>query len=652
LRELQELMSQSTADRVQGITANVDDITLRASGRNLSLELGAGLIPTPTLKRSIEGASTIESIAEDPERRLLRHLLVSQKWDVELDGLHFRYPGAYAKQGDQSTLTLEDRWVAILREHVGPKKAFRAKVTRAEFIKMLVEEAAPNLDFYCPQLHRKQPINTKAKAKQAKKESKENLGKGIGDVKHLTVKGVAATKAQLELGELALEIAASVDAVEVVEIALICALIDENDMSEPNVLQAEQEITGPGGEGAPVGSAEEEISGFLTGRPEWTGTAAIGYHKAHPGATAAEIATAVQANEAGASVYARYEGEARKWVKAYGGGEGSESIDVTQHFTFEVKGKGKGRKKPENYWEAIQRLAKDVNWRAFIIGRKFFYMPEPEILQGAVRLAIDGNTPGIEDVNFEYDGNSPVTEVEVEALVSEWGVPPGAVFTLADYGPASIGFGDAPVKKGGVGISSNRNAQTGEGAARYLVTQIEVPLSNDPAQRVAIITGKKPTAPLPEPANEVKSFSTSTGRGGYVNPLPHGEWTRSRTDMGVDFVNDSAASKILAIGDAKILKLGAPGWPGEGGVLYELLNGSRKGQFIYVYENVLPHVGAGQAVSAGDVIATMKGTGYPWLEIGFSDSNGSPLASSTYSEGDETKPGKEMAKFLDSLGAP
>jgi cell wall-associated NlpC family hydrolase len=488
----------------------VDEIVLRASGRKLELELGAALIPTPKLKRTIEGASTIESVAEDPERRLLRHLLVSQKWDVELDGLHFRYPGAYDKQGDQATLTLEDRWVAILREHVGPVKVVRGsgphQMTRAEFIKMLVEKAAPNLDFYCPELHRVQPLKNKAQAKKAKKESRANLGKGIGDVKHLKVKGVAASKAQLELGQTALEIAASEDAVEVVEVALICALIDENDMQEPNVLQAEGKP-----EGAPIGSAEEEISGFLSGKPEWTGTTAIGYHKAHPSATAAEIATAVQANRDGASVYARYEAEAKDWIDAFGGGEGG-SIDVTQPYEFKVAGKEKGHKKAETYWEAIQRLAKDVNWRAFIVGSRFFYMPEPEMLQGEVRLAIDAalvDDPesGIEDVNFEYDGNSPVAEVEVEALVSQWQVPPGAVFTLADYGPASIGFGDQRVKKGEVGLSSNRNAQTGEGRARYLVTSIEVPLSNDPAQRLAIITGKKPTAPLPEPAAETTSVS-------------------------------------------------------------------------------------------------------------------------------------------------
>jgi murein DD-endopeptidase MepM/ murein hydrolase activator NlpD len=134
-----------------------------------------------------------------------------------------------------------------------------------------------------------------------------------------------------------------------------------------------------------------------------------------------------------------------------------------------------------------------------------------------------------------------------------------------------------------------------------------------------------------------------------VYPLPPSEWTTSRTDQGVDFVNKSAGSRILAIGRAKIVSTGAPGWPAGGGVLYELLDGPRKGQLVYNFENVKPHVRPGQEVQAGQVIATMKGTGYPWLEMGFAKRSGEPTSHGEYSGANETKGGKAFKAFLGTL---
>ncbi len=511
--------------RVQGIESVVDDLTLIGKDGSLELELGVSLTDNPKLTRTIFGASSIELEVFDPERRLLRHSLVSEQWDVELDGMHFRYPGGMTKSGDTLTLTLEDRWMALLREKKGPKRVVRGdgphQMTRAEFIKMLVEEACgKKLRFYCPRLHVVQPIDSKAKAKKAKQEAKENRGKGIGDVR-LTMDGAALTAAQKELGQAALEIAASFNAPFAVEVAAIEALMTESSLgsaSPGNVLQALEPYT-------KIRSAEEEISGFIAGRPTWTGTTAIGYHRENPGAAPHEIAQAVQKSGAGESTdgksnYGKFDSEARKFVEEFGGGEASEAIQVNEPYEFVVK-------KKQDYWSVIKELAKEVNWRAFIVGDVFYYMPEPELLQGMVRLAIDGDTPGVENVDFEYDGNNPVTEIEIEARVGQWKPPPASVVTLVDHGPASIGFGDAPVKKDAkgrkAGVSSNRNAKTGEGRGRYLVGVIEVPLADDPAQRTATIKAHKPTAPLPEPANATRMLSaggTAPGEMGTLEGTP------------------------------------------------------------------------------------------------------------------------------------
>jgi hypothetical protein len=113
---------------------------------------------------------------------------------------------------------------------------------------------------------------------------------------------------------------------------------------------------------------------------------------------------------------------------------------------------------------------------------------------------------------------------------------------------------------------------------------------------------------------------------------------------------------INAIGNARILRIGAPGWPNGGagpagqGVLYKLLDGPRQGSIIYVYEGLRPTVQAGDEVVAGQQIATF----YPGssIEIGFSDAAGAPLAHDTYTEGKVTAWGRKMSDFLSSVGAP
>jgi hypothetical protein len=513
----------SEKDRVQGTSSRLGELVLH-NGKKLALEIGGGITPTPSLTRTIEGSSSITLGLYDPDLSFLPTSLLAEQWDAKIDGLWFRYVST-SKTGKNLSLTLEDRHVAKLRNFTGPEKKLRAQYTRAEFVKWLVETAAPDLDFFCPQLHVKQPIETKAKAEKAKADAKTNRGKGIGDAKHLTVGGAAASPSQIELGETAGQIAESASAPFIVRVALFAALMDESSMGASaagNVLQ------GLGSGGAPIGNAEEEISGFLTGKPTWTGTAAIQYHKESPGKTFYEIAQAVQASGAGeasngAANYGKFGDEARAWVEAFSGeaGEDVGSATVTEPYRFEV-----GKK--ETYWDAIQRLAKQVNWRAFISAGRFYFMPEPELLQGMVRLAItpelvDDPDSGIENVDFDFHVNKLVTEVKVTAIAHQWKPPPGSVVTIAGYGPASIGFGDAPIKKNSqgqkMGLSQNVNTRTGEGRGRYLVSSIEAPLTESSDARLVTITLKKATAPLPEPAATTKSApvtGTSSAAAGAI----------------------------------------------------------------------------------------------------------------------------------------
>lgn len=495
----------------QGATSSIEDLVLTSDDTPVVEKLGVAILPTAKLERTIYGADTIEFEVFDPKRRVLKSQLLSTKWDAEVDGLAFRFPGVLQKSGPNLSITLEDKWVKVLKEAKGPKQARRSKVTRAEFILSLLEEAAPGLEFVCPRLHEKQPVkklSSKAKARKAKEEAESTPGgKGFKDnAKGLTCKGQKASARQIEVIDESLRVAESCGSPQAVQIAVVCTLIAESDAGETglqNVMGANQEVEP--GVGAKVGSLAEEVAGFCTNEPEWTGEGANEYYEAHPGASPAEIAQAIQ--NAGIPTFSQWEAEARKWVEAFEGGEASGDLTLTKAYKFTVE-------KTESYWAAIKRLAAQVNWRFFILGNRAFYMPEPEIAQGMVWAEINDEVledehSGVENVDFEYDGNNPVTEIEITAQIAQFGCDPGRVIVLADHGPASVGFPEAPAKHA---ISQiNVPAKTGEGAARYIVTEIEVPLVDDLAQRTATIKAHKPTAPLPEPRAETSSVGGIKG---------------------------------------------------------------------------------------------------------------------------------------------
>ncbi len=142
------------------------------------------------------------------------------------------------------------------------------------------------------------------------------------------------------------------------------------------------------------------------------------------------------------------------------------------------------------------------------------------------------------------------------------------------------------------------------------------------------------------------SIALPAAAGGYVDPFSlSSNLVTGRVDQGVDF---TGTGPIEAIGEAKILATGAPGWPEGGGVLYQLLGGPLKGQQVYVYEGVDATVRAGQTVKAGQQIANFRPGGS--IETGFADPAGVPLSHGEYYEGKVTRYGLQMLSLLQDIG--
>jgi hypothetical protein len=154
--------------------------------------------------------------------------------------------------------------------------------------------------------------------------------------------------------------------------------------------------------------------------------------------------------------------------------------------------------------------------------------------------------------------------------------------------------------------------------------------------------------------------------GSYVNPFVHTHnLVPRRIDMGVDY---DGQGEIDALGNAHITfaATGIGGnWtcntPANGGIVYQLKDGPDNGRYIYLTEDILPTVTAGQDIAAGQQIATFAPTGGTGcIEIGFASgptpSPEAALLGQQAKSGDaganRTYCGQQMSDLLAATGAP
>jgi hypothetical protein len=85
--------------------------------------------------------------------------------------------------------------------------------------------------------------------------------------------------------------------------------------------------------------------------------------------------------------------------------------------------------------------------------------------------------------------------------------------------------------------------------------------------------------------------------------------------MGVDF---AGTGPVYAIGAGVVIQAKAccSGWPGGGWITYELTDGPAVGEVVYLAEDVIPTVQAGQKVTPQTEIGHMVG-GFSGIETGW-----------------------------------
>lgn len=464
-------------------------------------------ITAADVSRTIEGASTFTVTINDQKRDVLRSGLLGAKLDVKVDGLWFRLVKV-RKTGDDLELTFEDREIAVLRTYDKPKWAKRAQVTRAEFVLNLIREPkeykGDPIPVIIPELHKVQPIEKSADLPSwgtgSTADSQVSTSKGIvsnnlpqesfrhgepGNAANvaLTVKGAAATSEQIRNANTILQVGESMGANRKVLVVSIMVAIQESRI-----------INLSGGDADSVGIFQQRKSwGSFRDRHDPATAARLFFNHAidedrlEPDVPHWTLAADVQRPRSDLRLeYSKWRTEAERFVMAYGvpPGTAAESnaqklpvsgADGSNYLYYRADPvDGLSKVKPEDSWSCIQRLADEVDWRAFFVSGVFYWIADDELMKMQPVARIGENTRGVENIDFDYDTNKRSATVTVTARVGTWLIPPGAVVVLLDMGP---------------------------GGGRWLVTDY----SRSIFDSTATITLKKARPRLPEPAQN--SFS-------------------------------------------------------------------------------------------------------------------------------------------------
>jgi hypothetical protein len=458
------------ANGVSGIASTIDDLVL--DGRSWRAELGNAALRAD-LERTTEGASTITIQVHDGDGSLLRSPLFQNTYDVDLDGLAFR--SRKARRVDKTTLelTLEARNAVRLRVAKGARKAKAGTSTRAAFGLRLVREVkAPPIPFYSPQLMvpvrlaDQRDVRSNTAGKNVRREP--GLPPGFKG----TVKGVAADQGQANVIETVLDVGMALKAARKALLSAVLTVIVESEAR--NLGYGDRDSVGAFQQRRSMGwPASQDVArdarAYYKGIPGHPG--AIGVLKANPSIKPGDLAQKVQVSGT-PTAYQQWIEEGNAWVDAYlkgrqaGGGTNS-------------GGKAQAaleRQKKETTWDALGRLAEEVNWLRFEAADVVYFMAQTDLLGSAGRMTIEDNTPGITGLTFDDDDGKAVTQVDLQAEVGKWGCPPGTV--------------------------ANLGASLGPAAGDFIVTSIRTPVSEN--HPLCDVTLNRPTAPKPEPKGDGK----------------------------------------------------------------------------------------------------------------------------------------------------
>ncbi len=478
----------------------------------------ASLLLDARIKDSMSTAPTLTLTIHDPDRKLTnsKRLYYEDKKgdrqvraiDVELEkGLWYRLvrirtTPSSSGRGVDLKMEFEHRIISYMRAHNRPRKASRSKMTRAQFILMLLREIkAERIIFRCPELNKKQPLAAASDKEQETRTKREKEKEEVSDIrdrlgdlgdepsKSVTVKGVPATRRQKDILDQAVTIGEDLNAPSRAVIACVAALITESKAS--NLAGGDSTSTGPlqllakTAKNMRVNARDVPavIRLFYT-KGYWGKGGAIELARKNPTMGIHMIAQNVQGSgTSDGSNYKAWVDEAKSIVRAFAGTGGESTSDSGARYYYKTFNYTRGIDgKKENTYQCSDRLAKEVNWRLFVVGKKtVVYQSEPSLFKQRPRMTITPTHPAVMSGSGDADVNKKVKTFRCEVRMKRWAARPGSIVIVDGWG----------VHDG-----------------RYLVDEIDRSLFSP----LATVLLKKPENPKREPRPE--QAARDSGEGG------------------------------------------------------------------------------------------------------------------------------------------
>jgi cell wall-associated NlpC family hydrolase len=427
-----------------------------------------------TISRTIDASSELKVTVNDYDRAVLNSGWLSNRLDVQIENLWFRLKGL-EKQGDNLVLNFEDREIAVLRTYSKWKIADRRRVTRAEFVLSMIREVKEFvIPVVIPELHTIQPVQQysddplgmdvvynkkkallKPKTTIAPPKSTPKNNNVVGVTKfHLTVQGDVATAEQIQNANIIIAVGESMIPAgaqhrrKMIVCAIMTAIVESwlknLDHGTGTSLGLFQQIDQYWGSAADRMNPETASHNFYNH--------IIAADKKYPNHTYGELCQDVQGSNY-PDRYEKWKSEGDAFVTAYGLTGGDNELAAAPINGQQPKvGKNKQGdyyywrgtiydrnsmkfRKPENSWSCIQRLAQEVNWKAFFVSGTFYFLSEDDMLKQAPLSMLTEFQDGITSMDGDYDNQKKSATLTIGARVGKWAVPPGSLVTVEQMGP-------------------------------------------------------------------------------------------------------------------------------------------------------------------------------------------------------------------------
>lgn len=447
---------------------------------------------------STTGAPQLTVDILDRNYGALQSGVFGQTVDVTLDGIPYRLVEVNLTDVETLELTFEHKLVNLLRQRRSAVKASRATVTRAQFVGLLLAEISGEFPvrYVSPEVNDRQPVaggkptgRTVTAKTLGSTVAKSVRGEGFGvtnlNIRYWDGSTVTLGPSQLHNAAIVLQLCKQLGANAKATLAVMAACV-----VEPN--KPFENTSGGGGGSSGIlqwvnkpwsNDVVQSVTNALRD-PGATGRGGmISLAQRNPGWTPGQVAQAEQ----GSAFPTRYDQAvpgAQTVINAFGGGAGGfiatgVTIGSSAPADYEFSRGQPGQ--AEDSWTCIQRLAQEVNWRAFVTGRNsVYFVTDDDLMKAPPTYHLTPHAPGMERLTFQAEtGGRTVkvhrhrqpkpSEAQLTVRIDRWNAPPGAVVTLDGFGP---------------------------GDGRWLTVDTQRPLFD----REATVGLRSPQAPLPEPA--------------------------------------------------------------------------------------------------------------------------------------------------------